>query len=353
MKIGILTLPLHTNYGGILQAFALYKVISSMGHQVNLIDGKMYEINTFREKMSVLLWKFSTLLGLRKGKHPQLQIRDMMSEIIPFIENNISNIISPCHIKPTTFDAIIVGSDQIWRGEYSPLLPYFLDFASGWDIKRIAYSASFGVSDWNISDNQLKICRELVKKFDLVTVREKEGIEICRNKLECESQWTIDPTMLLQIETYISLVKDKQSQTKGKILTYVLDDNKEVKKIINSISSSMNKEVFNLSLPSKNNINVSVETWLRSFYDCDYVITDSFHGTVFSILLNKPFCVYINKERGSSRFETLLEFTGLLSRVISSQDDLPSLSEKIDWNRVNNKIEEERKRCLELFSLLA
>lgn len=353
MKIGILTLPLHTNYGGILQAYALYKVISSMGHKVSLIDGKMYEISSLREKISVYLWKVLTFLRLREGKHPQLQMQDLMSEIIPFIDNNIPNIISPSDIKSTTFDAIIVGSDQIWRGEYSPLLPYFLDFASKWNIKRIAYSASFGVTDWNIPDKQLIICKELVKKFDLVTVREKEGLEICRNKLDCESQWTIDPTMLLHTESYISLIKDVSSKAKDKILTYVLDDNKEVKKIINSISSSMNKEVFNLSLPSKNNINVSVETWLRSFYDCDYVITDSFHGTVFSILLNKPFCVYINKERGSSRFETLLEFTGLLSRVISSQDDLPSLSEKIDWNRVNNKIEEERKRCLELFSLLA
>lgn len=353
MKIGIFTLPLHTNYGGILQAFALYKVISSMGHQVSLIDGKMYEINTFREKMSVLLWKFSTIIGLRKGKHPQLQMRDMMSEIIPFIENNISNIIPPFHIKPTTFDAIIVGSDQIWRGEYSPLLPYFLDFASGWNIKRIAYSASFGVSEWNIPDNQLKICRELINKFDLVTVREKEGIDICRNKLKCESQWTIDPTMLLHTETYISLIKDVQSQTKDKILTYILDDNKEVKEIIDSMSSSMKMEVFNLKLSSKNNINVSVETWLRCFYDCDYVITDSFHGTVFSILFNKPFSVYINKERGSSRFETLLEFTGLLSRIITSQDDLSSLSEKIDWNKVNEKIEVERKKSLNLFSYLS
>lgn len=353
MKIGILTLPLHTNYGGILQAFALYTVLSSMGHQVSLIDGKMYEINSLREKLSVFLWEIMKLLGLRKRKHPQLQMQDKMTNIIPFIQKNIPNIISPTFVKPTTFDAIIVGSDQIWRGEYSPLLPYFLDFASNWEIKRIAYAASFGVSDWKPSEKQLKLCKNLIKKFYLVTVREKEGINICRKKLDCSSQWTIDPTMLLQPETYISMIKHTTSESAGKILTYVLDDNKEVEDIISSMSSSMRKDVFNLRLPSENRINVSVETWLRSFYDCDYVITDSFHGTVFSILFNKPFFVYINKERGSSRFKTLLEFTGLSYRVVTSPNDLSAISTQINWNNVNEKIAIERKRCLELFSLLS
>lgn len=353
MRIGVLTLPLHTNYGGILQAYALCTVLSSMGHDVSLIDGRMYKIDTFREKISVSLWKIMALLGLRNGKHPQLQMQDKMVEIIPFIEQRIPNIISPNQIKSSTFDSIIVGSDQIWRGEYSPLLPYFLDFASNWKIKRIAYSASFGVTDWKPSEEQLKQCRNLVRKFDLVTVREKAGIEICRKKLECDSLWTIDPTMLLDTTAYISLIKHITSESSGKILTYVLDDNDEVEDIIDFAASSMHREVYNLRLPSESGINTSVETWLRSFYECDYVITDSFHGTVFSILFNKPFFVYINKERGSSRFETLLEFTGLSSRVVSSQDDLSNLSENIDWRRVNEKIEIERKRCLELFSILS
>lgn len=353
MKIGILTLPLHTNYGGILQSYALYKIISSMGHQVYLIDGKMYEINTLSEKISVYLWQAMRFLGIRKGKHPQLEMRDIMVEIIPFINNNIPNIISPHHVKSTSFDAIIVGSDQVWRGKYSPLLPYFLDFASKWNIKRIAYSVSFGCSNWEISEKQLEICKKLVKKFDLITVREKEGIEICHNKLDCVSQWTIDPTMLLNVETYISLIKNISSKAKRKILTYVLDENDELKNIINTKASSMKKEIFNLRLASKSNINVSVETWLRSFYDCDFVITDSFHGAVFSILFNKPFCVYINKGRGGSRFKTLLEFTGLSSRVITSLEDLSSLSEKIDWIKVNEKVEVERKKSLNLLSLLS
>ena len=354
MRIGILTLPLHTNYGGILQAYALYTVLSSMGHQVSLIDGKMYEISSMREKLSVFLWEIMKSLGLRNEKHPQLQMQDQMATIIPFIKKNIPNIISPRHVKSNKFDAIVVGSDQVWRGEYSPLLPYFLDFASSWNIKRIAYSASFGVSKWAPSDKQLDSCRKLIKKFDIVTVREKEGINICRQKLNCDSQWTIDPTMLLKPETYIHLINNSPSETKGKILTYLLDNNEEIKNIIELITSTMCKDVINLKLPSENSPNVSVETWLRSFYDCDYVITDSFHGTVFSILFNKPFSVYINNERGTSRFKTLLEFTGLSSRVISSKNDITSfLPTKIDWESVNKKICIERQRCLNLFSFLS
>ena len=160
--------------------------------------------------------------------------------------------------------------------------------------------------------------------------------------------------MLLKPETYIHLINNSPSETKGKILTYLLDNNEEIKNIIELITSTMCKDVINLKLPSENSPNVSVETWLRSFYDCDYVITDSFHGTVFSILFNKPFSVYINNERGTSRFKTLLEFTGLSSRVISSKNDITSfLPTKIDWESVNKKICIERQRCLNLFSFLS
>lgn len=85
---------------------------------------------------------------------------------------------------------------------------------------------------------------------------------------------------------------------------------------------------------------MSIGKWLRLIDNSGYVVTDSFHGTVFSILFNRPFCVLQNSERGNSRFNSLLEFTGLTARMSNNPTG------EIDWQTVNSKINTERKRCI-------
>ena len=342
MNIGILTLPLHTNYGGVLQAFALYYTLQSYGHNVSLIDGKMYEVTSCREKISLARWQFFKMLGLYKENHPQLQLREKMKIIIPFIQKLIPQQVPLQNVHQDTFDAIVVGSDQVWRGLYSDQLVFFLDFAKGWNIKRIAYAASFGVDDWKPSCNVAEYCKSLLKDFDYVSTREKNGIKICKDILECKAEWVIDPTMLLESHVYRDIacrggvdVNEKEPY----LLAYLLDNDTEKHYQVEEIACKYNLKIINIGISETGQKVLSIENWLKLIEKSSYVTTDSFHGTVFSILFNKPFYVLGNNSRGNSRFNSLLEFTGLMDRVKDNSIDT------IDWQIVNEKVSVERKRC--------
>lgn len=343
MKIGILTLPLHTNYGGILQAYALYSTLQNLGHEVSLIDGKMYEITSLREKLSVVAWQMLKSLGFYKKRHPQLELRDKMEVLIPFIQKYIPQQISLQRVHSDTFDAIVVGSDQVWRGLYCDQLLYFLDFAKDWNVQRVAYAASFGVDDWRPSLDIVDKCKSLLSKFTYVSTREKSGIKICRDILDCNAEWVIDPTMLLTPQIYKNLAhmgEHEERKAKNYLLAYLLDSDKEKKQIVEKLASKHNLSIVNIGISETGQKVMSIGKWLRLIDNSGYVVTDSFHGTVFSILFNRPFCVLQNSERGNSRFNSLLEFTGLTARMSNNPTG------EIDWQTVNSKINTERKRCI-------
>lgn len=344
MKIGILTLPLHTNYGGILQAYALYNTLQNLGHEVSLIDGKMYEVTSLREKLSVVKWQMLKILGFYKKRHPQLELRDKMEVLIPFIQKYIPQQIPLQSVHSDTFDAIVVGSDQVWRGLYSNQLLYFLDFAKDWNIKRVAYAASFGVDNWDPSLDIIDKCKSLLGKFTYVSTRERSGIKICNEILDCHAEWVIDPTMLLTSQMYKNIAYmggHDNREAQSYLLAYLLDNDKDKKLIVEELASKHNLNIVNIGISESGQKVMPVEKWLRLIDNSSYVVTDSFHGTVFSILFNRPFCVLQNKGRGNSRFKSLLEFTGLTDRMCNNP------TENIDWQTVNTKINTERERCVE------
>jgi len=355
MKIGILTLPLHSNYGGVLQAYALYTTLQRIGHTITLIDDKVYSIDTLMEKLSLLRWNIFRLVGLKSGLHPQLCVKEEMTNILPFIDRYLPNQKSVTHVNEQTFDAIIVGSDQVWRGLYSTdLLRYFLNFTKGWKIHRYAYAASFGIDNWTQPQNILKECQELLQNFDYVSTREKSGINICHKLLgRTDTDWVIDPTILLSSNDYLSLCMNVPVYSKDKLLYYILDENKDTQSILDLISKCKKIGTININKFIDGKHKNSIEYWLKSIADSKYVFTDSFHGTVFSILFNKPFIVYGNKERGLSRFETLLSMTGLENRMAYTIEDIPAiLSKDINWSQVNERIGKERERCWNVLNKL-
>ena len=101
------------------------------------------------------------------------------------------------------YDAYVVGSDQVWRPNYNPFMKaMFLGITEREDVKRIAYAASFGTSKWEFSPQMTSECAVLAKKFDMITVREKSGVDLCREYFGVEATWVLDPTMLLNREDY-------------------------------------------------------------------------------------------------------------------------------------------------------
>lgn len=342
MRIGIITLPLNTNYGGILQAYALQTVLERMGHDVCLIEER-------RVPLSLPLWKAPLSYGKRILKnilgHPcPIFYERKVNREIPIVRKNTDRFInryikrrivdSFSDLNESDFDAIVVGSDQIWRPKYFPNIENaFLDFAKDWNIRRIAYAASFGTDDWEYDSKQTSECGRLLRMFDAVSVREDSGADLCKKHFGVNAEHVLDPTMLLVKEDYIKLFEAADTpKSNGNLLCYILDETEEKKALIKHIAAEKGLIPFNvksisddINSPLYERIQPPLEQWLRGFYDADFVITDSFHACVFSIIFNKPFIVYGNINRGLSRFISLLNMFGLTERIVNNQTDLKRL----------------------------
>lgn len=370
MKIGILTQPLKTNYGGLLQAFALQVVLKRMGHEVWTVDLPIRR-TFYRDCKGIIGRLVLKYLFRRKDVDNILPLRPTKSEFEviaqhtnKFIKKNIQTTDRVSLVENITvlekynFDAYIVGSDQVWRPRYSPgITTFFLDFLSeDKKTKRIAYAVSFGVDSWEYKSNLTEKCRILAQKFDAISVREDSGIQLCKRYLNVNAKHLVDPTMLLNQEKYISLVnKEDLPKREKSLMVYVLDNTIEKESMVQKVTNQLNLTINSVmpkteySKESRKNLNdcifPSVTLWLKVFIDAHFVVTDSFHGTVFSIIFNKPFIVIGNKERGLSRFSSLLKMFGLENRLVSSLDDLTTelIETPIDFKKVN-RIRKEQQR---------
>ncbi len=367
MRIGILSLSLYVNYGGILQTYALQTALERMGHDVTFIQKRNWPLELKVKDIPIVYAK--RIVKNLMGQHMPMLYEKIYNREAPIIRQNIEPFVRK-HIRmkvvddyrqicENDFDAIIVGSDQIWRPLYvKHIESAFLDFAKDWNnIKRVAYAASFGTDSWEYSKSQSEHCRKLVKLFNAVSVREASAVKLCREHFGVEAKHVLDPTMLLEAADYMKLFKESNTpKSDGNLLCYILDENEEKAKIISSIAKEKHLKPFSVSarptyrydLPVEERIQPSVERWLRGFYDADFIVTDSFHACVFSILFRKPFLVYGNKARGMSRFVSLLEVFELQDRIVGSMSEFKKKPlNEIDWNSVNPILSVRRKEANE------
>ena len=339
MKIGILSLVLHNNYGGILQSYALQTVLERMGHKVVVLTkDREIHVSCIRLLLSwgktfALRYLFRKDVTFFNPWRLNTERRERERYTNHFIKSYIHTRIVKTLYKGVfdDMDAVVVGSDQVWRSIYfknqwgTAMDDAFLKFQEHSVMKRIAYAASFGTDEWEYTDEEMIACAYLLRKFDAVSVREKSAIEICKNKLGChDAIQTVDPTLLLTKQDYMRLVENAHIQfSPGNLMCYVLDDTEEKQMLIKRIAKERglipfyaNSKIADASAPQSERIQPPVEQWLRGFMDAEFVITDSFHACVFSILFHKPFVVIGNKERGYSRFESLLKSIGIENRLV-------------------------------------
>lgn len=371
MRICIMTQPLGTNYGGLLQAYALQTVLKNMGHEVWTEDrkeNKQSVYNRAKRYVKQLLIRLLSPVSSRfqKTYFPTPEQEKVIRQYTDrFIWQYITTTIPICSTNKDLldryqFEAYVIGSDQVWRPMYSwGLSNYFLDFTKGRSVRRVAYAASFGSEHWEFTPQQTAVCAVLVQTFDAISVREDSGVELCAQYLGVKAERLSDPTMLLERADYISLIEQDGPRMPGNgLLTYILDATKDKWKAVQMVSETlglapfkvMPEEQFHRVGPERIDrcIYPSVSTWLRGFQDADYVVTDSFHGTVFSILFEKPFVVIANHSRGLSRFISLLTIYGLESRLIFSSKDLSSdlIRQPIDWPRIREIRRKEKDKAM-------
>lgn len=342
MKIGIITQPLHANYGGILQNYALQQVLKQMGHEVWTIDyGKFTWINWLDNAWRVLVHK---MLGHKAHFAVTPSEKDKIeAPLRRFAEKNIQLTIPRSKrfnkkvVGKYGFDALIVGSDQVWRPMYNCYIEdCFLSFVSQMNLKRVAYAASFGTDKWEFTPQQTEQCAVLAKDFDGISVREKSGITLCNQYLGVNATHVLDPTLLMKSQDYIKLCSHI-SKREPFVFAYVLDENEEKIKSIADFAERRGLPYFIKGADNTVSDNDTIELWLSYFRDAAFIVTDSFHGTAFSIIFNKDFYVFGNEKRGNSRFDSLLETFGLKDRMMNNV--LPKEIENIEWEEVNKKRE--------------
>ncbi len=345
MKIGILTFH-HSNYnyGAVLQAFAIYKLIENVGYTPFVINF-IPQPPTLRKKIAA---RIIAILGFHFWK---------------FRVNNIPGILPPTNslskLKELNniLDAFIVGSDQVWRyrNDLESMYRYYLDFVDDEKVK-IAYAASFGIDYWEADEKVTQKIRTLVNRFNAVSVREKSGVKICKNTFGITCTDVLDPTLLID-PMYFNELADKKSisnSKKGRLVYMILDDSVVKENYFKKVASKNNLKFTPINgkkLLSRKGLYLfkSVNTWLSHIKNAEIVITDSFHCTVFSIIFRKKFVCLGNKHRGITRLQNLLNLLKLESRLIVDINDFHEelIKSAIDYRQVDGILLNEKIRSLD------
>lgn len=370
MKVAIVTLPLHTNYGGLLQAYALKTSLEGIGHETTVLDleDKMPAPKLFK---APFVYARRALGRMTKGAAaPEVFRERRFKAELPVVSANTKVFVDK-HIAPRMlrsfglisrddYDAFVVGSDQVWRPRYFPgVEDAFLRFAKGWDVKRVAYAASFGTDELEYENPMLDNCVKLLGEFDAVSVREESGVRMCSEWFDRDDvKHVLDPVMLLDADAYRAMAAEAaEHPAKGRLVTYILDKDPHKQSIVDFIAGAGAMDVHDVSirpydrtLPLEDRVVPSVEQWLAGFVDADFVVTDSFHGCVLAILLHKRFVVVGNSSRGLARMQSLVDMFGLDQRLVQGidpEDDGEFFLSEPEWETVDEVLGKRREECLE------
>lgn len=354
MKVGILTLPLKGNYGGVLQAYALLTFLKNKGIDAYLVDRQWDTRANTDIKYHLQKFIFHNII---RGK-----VKSFCDTWINPKTSPVSSQEEMLRINDQNFDAFIVGSDQVWRLEHISGVKdnFFLDFVKDKNVKKISYAASFGKDSVDGSKEYLNKISDLLKDFDAISVREDSGIKICKEFFDVTAVQVLDPVLLLSKEDYLKIISS--TKTKSQILTnYVLDKAPEKLEIIDRVANNLSLKINSINykkdpgqllkggfkLDFYNYIYPSLKNWLAGFRDADFIVTDSFHGMLFSVIFNKQFLIIGNEKRGLARFYSFLRLINLEHRLITSKNPFKEslLNEKINFLEVNEKINSNKNKA--------
>ena len=359
--IGLQTPHYAPNYGAKLQAFALAETLRQLGFDIEYINRRPLKASMYKGAISRWL--------MEKEEH---RIEKLMLFEDDWLQPQTKPLYSNDDLKNIDVDkyyAIVVGSDQMWRDDYYhagfELTPY-LFYVDNPNVKKIAYAISFGKNTCKHPNTRKTEIKRLIHQFSALSVREKSGVNILETEYDAKGVWVCDPTLLHTAKTYIDRFHLNKSHIDGHIITsYILDQStcffKKSEKIAQMIklplvplvkkraSELLYKRYFN-RIPRCSELPAITE-WLNQIYNSEYIITDSYHGLLFSIILRKQFVVYDRSAGGSERYNSILDYLGLKDRLFHKKDPIDNvvnkLKEKIDYESVEQKLDAFRNLSLE------
>lgn len=360
-KVAIITRHAIANYGSLLQAIALQNMIEKLGYTAEIIDfirndesminkvitdakmKKNWNKNIFTRFLYCMIRMPVNIYGeirFKQYREKFLNLTKRYTSRDDLIKN-----------KPLA-DVYMTGSDQVWgpilNGKYES--SYFLDFCDEED-KRVSYAASFGKTNFESKDKDKFI--QMLKKYRTITVREDSAVELLDNE-GIESTQVIDPTLLLKANEWEELLEAPKRKIQGKYaVVYQIHNNKELEKYAQKFAKKAGIKLIRIS-PSLHQIfrggkfiyTPTLGEFISYIKYAEYVITDSFHGTVFSINFNTPLATLLPKTGTSTRNTSILRLMGLEKCIVRNVNDFNVLKEKIDFTNANKILEKQREKSI-------
>ena len=283
-RIGVVGLRHEVNIGNNLIKYSISILLKQLGY-------KPYIIGTHLKKRNISFINQTTNLVI--------------------IQNNFSEI------NKNDYDVLMVNSDQTWRRFDKHFYDYgFLKFAKNWKIKKFVYGASIGYTDWKFTSKDEIIAKDLLKTFSGISVREEGAIKLIKQHLGIKPELVLDPTLLIDKKYYLDIIKDfKDEKPKQKkfIFIYCVEFSKYIINVMKKAKSFFNYETYYMDLN-----NCTIQNFLYYIVKSDAVITNSYHGTIFSIIFNKPFITIYGKYLLVERFHYLDKLFGIQDRLFEN-----------------------------------
>ena len=355
MKIGIISFHRALNYGASLQAYALQKVIKGLGNNGEHIDFRQPYVEETDKAFS---FSSGFIKGLVKGivlfnfrKNQREVFNDFWGKYMQFSKRIES------FEDAESYDAYIVGSDQVWNTEITEFdTAYILENVTNESLK-ISYAASIGLE--KLSSNHEEYLKEGIRKFDSLSVREESAKQILQKFTKNDISVALDPTLLLSKKEWLSELKqtEKLVLPEKYILAFQLKGDTLMKQTVDKASRELQLPVINIiSLYSNSIVDkfkgqaYSPQDFVHLFNNAELILTNSFHGTAFSVNFNKKF--YSVASYRPTRIINLLDKVGIEGHIITDEKDIPDFKNEIiiNWSKTNQLLSEMRQESLDFLS---
>ena len=339
--VGIVGWWFASNYGSALTYYVLGKSIEQMGKSVIFIP--VPQLNNHNWDVDTQIVEKFMAKHFRIAKKRQYE--------------NLKEVNQFC-------DSFLLGSDQMWTESTTKLVGYsfFLDFVEK-EKKKIACATSFGASKFNSDLKMRYTARDYLKQFDAISVRENSGVEICRDKFGINAEQIIDPIFWEGEKVFDEIIikNDCNDLPERYLLCYMLDPDCEKRDLVQYVAKKNQLKiltVFGLKEyeGAKNNWNIgaivekpTIEEFLLLIKNCEFLLTDSHHGTCLGIIFHKNYFAIGNEKRGIDRFTTVAKKLGTTDRILSlptNYDVIDQISE-IDYKEVDARLNQEVMRAKE------
>lgn len=378
-KIGLCICYDTHNYGSQLQSFATCKIVEQKGYNFEIINySRKLTFGLLMRSLSRIPYQLKSKLiskrenmrinkidGLRSNINSRNQIfNKFINENFKSSLSQKCDSLSELKLLSKQYNIVLVGSDQLWNPTGYSTRFYNLLFVDD-NVKKVSYATSFGVS--NIPKNKRKIAKKFLNRFDNLGVREIKGKEIIKDLTGRTAEVVLDPTLLFSREEWLEFMpSDTRIIEEDYIFCYLLGENESHRRAVTSFAKEKNLKIVTLPFLDKfveNDVSfgdykmfdIGPKEFLNLIRNANYVFTDSFHGTVFSILNEKKFLTFNrfsskSKNSRNSRIDSLFSLLDLENRR-SLDMNLSIVDDDIDYNKVYEKLKKLREKSLEYLDI--